>query len=488
MMSRPLLLSSMLCFCFVSDAWGVTRKDDLAGEWRIVSAKLGNGNVPSLKNARLSFSDGRKVTQMAEGESETGYYTFDSSRRPKEIETTTDGEPGIQKGIYSVVGRRLTLCLSRSGRVRPKRFNTRDNDDLLLLTLERVPASRNPARSGKPTGPTRAFRMGFSGTLHDLTQGAVVVMRRFCRDNGDLIAHKIDGVPWAEELAGGPYRADFLQEWQGKKEATPTNGKVFVSLSPGKGTLKKADKSGPIPPALQGKPYNDPLVKKAYLAYCRRAVKFFQPDYLCIGSDANEIYMAGRDKWQAYTELHRYVYAQLKREHTRLPIFASFALHAMFNKRGVMQSEFQRLMPFNDIVAVSYFPFMVPAARRPSVYGWLTSVFDRYRKPYAMVQTGALAETVRLPQSGQEFPGSSATQSAHFESLLALAHKRKFAFVVNFVGHDMDQLWDRLKDVLPEVFMIFRDCGMIDENGFERPAFAVWKRYFAMPLREVKSR
>src|SRR5262245_9517038 len=113
----------------------------------------------------------------------------------------------------------------------------------------------------------------------------------FARDNGDIICHHIEGVPWAEALAGQPFGKDLLQEWQGKKEANPKKGRVYLAISPGRGTLKAAEKSLPFPKELAGKTYDDPLVKKAYLNYCRRMLGIFKPDYLAIGIEVNEIYL-----------------------------------------------------------------------------------------------------------------------------------------------------------------------------------------------------
>ena len=81
----------------------------------------------------------------------------------------------------------------------------------------------------------------------------------------------------------------LLKEWEGKKLATPPNGKVYLAISPGRGDLKMADKCGPLPKELNGKAYDDPLVMKAYVNYCRRAIAFFKPDYLAIGIEVNEI-------------------------------------------------------------------------------------------------------------------------------------------------------------------------------------------------------
>ena len=74
-----------------------------------------------------------------------------------------------------------------------------------------------------------------------------------------------------------------------------------------------------------------------------------RPNYLGIGIEVNEIYLAGPNKWRAYAALHRHVCQELKRDHPDLPIFTSFTLHGMLNetgrKREEMLSAFQEIMP-----------------------------------------------------------------------------------------------------------------------------------------------
>jgi len=343
----------------------------------------------------------------------------------------------------------------------------------------------------------RTFRMGFTGFPHDFTLEAVADARQFVRQNADIIAHHIEGVPWAEALGDLPFQAKMIEEWQGKKATTtgggaPPNGKVYLAVSPGRGDLKVAEKGLPLPPELKGKPYDDPLVMKAYLNYCRRAIEFFRPDYMAIGIEVNEIYAAGADKWRAYLSLHKYVYEQLKREHQGLPVFASFTLHGMLNARGKardeMLSAYQQLMPYNDVVAVSFYPFIAGgttfggATQIASSLGWMTGNFDKFQKPYAVVETGEAAERLVFPKSKQVIAGTPAKQAAYYTELLAVAQARRFVFVITFVHRDYDALWEKMKDSAPEAFMAWRDCGLLDEKGAPRPAYEVWKRYFEMPL------
>jgi hypothetical protein len=260
---------------------------------------------------------------------------------------------------------------------------------------------------------------------------------------------------------------------------------VYLAVSPGRGELKLAEKgTTPLPPELRGKTYDDPLVKKAYLNYCRRSIEFFKPDYLAIGIEVNEIFSAGKDKWRAYVELHRHVYRELKNEHPDLPIFASYTLHNLIKARGEMLKASQELMPFNDLVAISFYPFFITETP-DEAFKWLTENFDRFGKPYALVETNDAAERLQFPQSKFVLNGTPEKQAAYVRSLLALAEQRRFRFVVLFIHRDYDALWETIKATAPELFMAWRDCGLIDERGRARPAFFVWRDYLNRPLEEA---
>ena len=51
----------------------------------------------------------------------------------------------------------------------------------------------------------------------------------------------------------------------------------------------------------------------------------------------------------------------------------------------------QELMTFNDLVAISFYPFFI--TETPDVaFKWLLETFDQFGKPYAMVETNDTAE------------------------------------------------------------------------------------------------
>jgi len=140
-------------------------------------------------------------------------------------------------------------------------------------------------------------------------------------------------------------------------------------------------------------------------------------------------------------------------------------------------------MPYNDLVAISYYPFFVPEKDRLAALDWLTAQFDSFQKPYAIVETNDLAERLPFPKSKHiVLDGTPAKQRAYYEKLLALAQEKRFVFVISFIHQDYDALWERIKDSAPELFIAWRDCGLLDERGRARPAYDVWKAAFDLPL------
>jgi len=347
-----------------------------------------------------------------------------------------------------------------------------------MLFLSTAVSPKLSAQNAATVSGARPFRMGFTAFPHDVTGEAIKQTRQFVRTNADLIAHHIEGVPWAEALRNEPFPKELVKDRESKRSMTPPGAKVYLAVSPGRGELKLAEKgTTPLPPELRGKTYDDPLVKKAYLNYCRRSIEFFKPDYLAIGIEVNEIFSAGKDKWRAYVELHRHVYRELKKEHPDLPLFASYTLHNLIKARGEMLKACQALMPFNDFVAVSFYPFFV--SETPDMaFKWLMENFDQFGKPYAMVETNDTAERLQFPKNKLVLNGTPEKQAAYVRTLLALADQRRFRFVVLFIHQDYDALWDAIKATAPELFMAWRDCGLIDERGQARPSFGVWRDYF----------
>ena len=72
-----------------------------------------------------------------------------------------------------------------------------------------------------PVSRPRPFRMGFTAFPHDVTAEALKQTRQFVRTNADLIAHHIEGVPWAGALADKPFPKELVSSNEGKRSMKP---------------------------------------------------------------------------------------------------------------------------------------------------------------------------------------------------------------------------------------------------------------------------
>jgi hypothetical protein len=354
-------------------------------------------------------------------------------------------------------------------------------------------ATVHRSRNIAPPAKKRAFRMGLTPFPHDLTLDGVNAAKRFVRDNADVISVHIEGVPWLEAHTGEDIHPKLMEDWQRHRDAKPPDGKVYLSLSPlnngrsGIAGYRAERENLPLPEPFVGKALDDPVVVKAYLEYCRRAIRYFEPDYLTIGIEVNELFHNNRSEWRAYTRLHRQVYEALNRENPALPICVSFTLHNMLNPdwkdRADMLAEMKKLMSHNDLVAVSFYPFMAMlGGRMDECLAWLRREFDAFKKPYVVSECGQPAEPVVLKSLGFTIPASPESQYRALERLLLFAGRHQVEFLIWYLPRDYDRLWEKIRAGAPEFFGVWRDCGLLDGDGRKRPAYQLWRTYFELPL------
>jgi hypothetical protein len=357
---------------------------------------------------------------------------------------------------------------------------------LALSLFASCHATRNA--SSEEASQDRTFYMGFSPFPWDMTAEAVNATRQFITQNGNILAHHFDGgVPWTEALENKPFHPTLENDWKDRRKISSPM-KTLVSVTPlnggrnGLALYRGKDENMPLPDQFKGKALNDPIVKTAYLNYCRRAVEHFRPDYFAIGIEVNELIHNSPKQWPQFVELYKYIYSELKKDHPRLPIFATVTLHNLTNPGWkdlkTQQEKIREFLPCNDIAGISYYPFMAGQSEKPTAtLDWIRSFTD---KPIAITETGYPAETIRLKSFNLTIPSDPTKQAVYFETLLDRANRDHYLFVVAFLYRDYDALWERIKATAPEAFIVWKDCGLIDEKGSERPAYGVWKRYFSM--------
>ena len=116
-------------------------EEKIQGGWKVTEAKK-NGQDPADKDEVvgqvLTFDGDRMKFGPFAGE-----WKLDPSKDPRQIDcTVVDGpenEKGkVSQGIYKLDGDKLTLHLSHPGGERPTSFESKEGENCILLTLERV--------------------------------------------------------------------------------------------------------------------------------------------------------------------------------------------------------------------------------------------------------------------------------------------------------------------------------------------------------------
>jgi uncharacterized protein (TIGR03067 family) len=142
-------LSAVFVLCRASLAADPPRGDaDLRkfqGTWTMILGEREGRKLSEeeVANVRLTIA-GSKYSYTLGGRTETGTLTLDPSRKPGEIDVTSDEGKAIL-GIYEIEGNTHKVCFAEPGRGRPTEFSTLPEGGRSLYVMRRVePAAEAP--------------------------------------------------------------------------------------------------------------------------------------------------------------------------------------------------------------------------------------------------------------------------------------------------------------------------------------------------------
>jgi len=118
----------------------------LQGTWDIVTLEIdGSPMAEGMIRGAQIVVEGERFTTVAMGAAYGGRIELTSSKKPKEMDLIFEEGPekgNRSLGIYEIDGDRWTLCLTVTGRTRPKRFATAPGSGHALETLKRREGTR----------------------------------------------------------------------------------------------------------------------------------------------------------------------------------------------------------------------------------------------------------------------------------------------------------------------------------------------------------
>lgn len=356
---------------------------------------------------------------------------------------------------------------------------------LLLLTLIGGCRKKNVA-------DTRSFYMGVTPWPADFTGPELENAYTFISNNCDMVSHHFDdGVPWEEAWQQGAMPVKLQQELSLRIAKTAPGKKILLSVAPLNLTRKeKAEYYAKADPGITDSikqywhslDFNDPKVVTAYTRYVSWLIDRLHPDFVNYGVESTV------DTWDPgsfsrYKIFLAAVYAALKSRYPALPFFVSFMVYE-FPVALTLASE---LLPYTDYIALSAYPYSsVSSAANgntdPSLFpaDYFTRFLDLAPgKPFAIAETGYIAEDLDIPSFGLHRRGTAAWQKAYLEKIATLANERKAKFIIWFCHKDYDAGNITLQNLglYQDLFGLWEDTGLVDEAGNERPALRTWMNW-----------
>ena len=359
------------------------------------------------------------------------------------------------------------------------------------LTLTWAPAQQDE---------TRSFRMGFTPWPFAFSDDAIDFTYDAIQEHADLLVHHLDsGVPWPEALAGGPYPPAVMDQLEQRKSRAADMPTLYVSATPqsqDRATLAKywgSDEHQDLPEAWAHKTFDDPDVIQAYLNYCNFLIEFLEPDYFAYGIEVNGGLRTDHANFGPFKILAAQVYSALKEKHSDLPVFLTFQTGS-FEATWEQQMDVNRaLIEYSDWVGMSTYPFWAPGRFQPedADMSYLPrDWFDQMAliapdKPFAITETGFVAEPLELASIGVRIRGREDWQARYVDYLLTHANRLEAEFIVWFVLRDYDEGWEVMRQLgFPDWVTIWKDTGLLDGDGQPRTGLESWDRWLNRSIRD----
>lgn len=335
----------------------------------------------------------------------------------------------------------------------------------------------------QPEPESRNYKMGFTTWPYGPNPENVDDTYAYLEANGDIYAEHIDNnIPWSALINDSPLPAEFTQNIDFKVSNRLANRQLLLSVS-----LLNLDRSD-LAPDLDGSvpdyiSLSDQEIEDAYFEYIDYLIGRFNPDYLVSAIEANELYINSLDKWEGYKGLMQNVNNRISQAYPDLRISESMTLHNLYQPQVAAPetylNEVFEYMNQMDFAAISFYPFFKNLQTQPDFQEAFDFMHERLNVPIAFAETAHIAEDLIVPNLNLSIPGSQAEQDLYLQTLLNNAQTRNYEFVMWWAHRDYDALWETFPPELQDIGQLWRDSGILNEDGNERLSAQTWKTQFS---------
>jgi hypothetical protein len=336
----------------------------------------------------------------------------------------------------------------------------------------------------------RSFYMAVTPWPADFTTAELNTSYSFINNDCDMLSHHFDeGIPYAEAYNNSNWPAELLAEIQTRKSKTTAGKTIFLSIAAVNLTRKqKADYSRfstSISTAVKNQwmslPINDEKIITAYTNYVIFLANQFNPSFINYGVESNGEWT--NSDFLLYKDFLSKVYARLKVAFPSMPIMIS----VMTSELPLPLSYASQLMPYTDYLAFSSYPYTHVSSSangntNPALFP--SAYYNNYlnlapSKPFGFAETGYIAEDLVVPSFNLNKQGRADWQNDYLKLTIDILQKRKGKFLIWFCSKDYDAGNNTLRSLgmYQDLFALWEDTGLMDENNNQRPAYSTWKEW-----------
>lgn len=325
---------------------------------------------------------------------------------------------------------------------------------------------------------SRSFKMGFTTWMYAPDLDARTSTYTFINSHTDIYSEQVDDkIPWQALLNNEPLPSSFVNDITHRASLRPPGKQLLLSVSllniNRTDLLEDVDGSVPAYTTM-----DDPRIAEAYYKLLVYLTDQFKPDYLVIAMEVNELLVRVPAKWKAYKSLVAAVKTKLDSSHPNLPLSESVTLHNWFKPDVAdlagYQSQIKAYVNSLDFAAISFYPFLKGQHSKQEFQEAFDFLHREVSIPIAFSETAHIAEPLSVPALGISINGNECEQNAYLETLFMNAQKQHYLFLIWWSHRDYDALWNIFPDSTKDIGLLWRDTGILDQDGHERPAFSTW--------------
>jgi hypothetical protein len=330
----------------------------------------------------------------------------------------------------------------------------------------------------------RSFNMGFSTWSFGPSEEDKLATYGFIADHADIYVEKIDDhIPWKAWMDNASLPQTFTDDISYRVSQKLSDQKLLLSLS-----LLNTDRSDLLDdydgfvPSYES--FADEMIEDAYFKHVSYLIDAFNPDYIVLAMEVNELLLSSESKWDEYKQLMESIRARVSQRYPQLLLSESVTLHNWFNPEvpdsdSYLQEISDYVNQF-DFVSVSFYPFLKGLKNKNMFQQAFDFLHDQVYRPIAIVETAHIAEWLIIPSLGVLIDGDVCQQQYYLESLLVNAYNYQYEFIIWWSFRDFDKLWETFPPQYRDIGKIWRDTGLIDEQGKQRPAYSIWTEVFSI--------